>query len=155
MKIRIGNDFEYAWKLINSEDSAPIDLNTAIGMTVTARVHRVRVNVPYDIVGNDTLLFKFNKNICSIVGDYNLELNYFLPDTNLAPKDREKTIDIDAFTIVSRTAQADNVKFITSTSDIAMAFKGEKGDKGDTGDMPNIIMNINEQGHLIATITNK
>ena len=56
---------------------------------------------------------------------------------------------------MSRTAQADNVKFITSTSDIAMAFKGEKGDKGDTGDMPNIIMNINEQGHLIATITNK
>ena len=152
MKIRIGNDFEYAWKLINSEDSAPIDLNTAIGMTVTARVHRVRVNVHYDIVGNDTLLFKFNKNICSIVGDYNLELNYFLPDTSLAPKDREKTIDIDAFTIVSRTAQADNVKFITSTSDIAMAFKG---DKGDTGDMPIIIMNINEQGHLIATITNK
>ena len=155
MKIRIGNDFEYAWKLTNSEDSAPIDLNTAIDMTVTARVHRVRVNVPYDIVGNDTLLFKFNRNICSVVGDYNLELNYFLPDTNLAPKDREKTIDIDAFTIVSRTAQADNVKFITSTSDIAMAFKGEKGDKGDTGDMPNIIMNINEQGHLIATITNK
>ena len=155
MKIRIGNDFEYAWKLINSEDSAPIDLNAAIGMTVTARVHTVRVNVPYDIVGNDTLLFKFNKNICSIVGDYNLELNYFLPDTSLAPKDREKTIDIDAFAIVSSTAQADNVKFITSTSDIAMAFKGEKGDKGDTGDMPNIIMNINEQGHLIATITNK
>ena len=155
MKIRIGNDFEYAWKLINSEDSAPIDLTTAIGMNVTARVHRVRVNVPYDIVGNDTLLFKFNKNICSIVGDYNLELNYFLPDTNLAPKDREKTIDIDAFTIVSRTAQADNVKFITSTSDIAMAFKGEKGDKGDTGEMPNIIMNINEQLHLIATIKNK
>ena len=77
MKIRIGNDFEYAWKLINSEDSAPIDLNTAIGITVTARVHRVRVNVPYDIVGNDTILFKFNKSICSIVGDYNLELNYF------------------------------------------------------------------------------
>lgn len=155
MKIRIGNDFEYAWKLVNSEDSAPIDLNTAIDMTVTARVYRRRVNIPYDIVGNDTLLFKFNKNICSIVGDYNLELNCFLPDTNLAPKDREKTIDIDAFTIVSRTAQADNVKFITSTSDIAMAFKGEKGDKGDTGDMPNITMNINEQGHLIATITNK
>ena len=47
MKIRIGNDFEYAWVLENSEDSAPIDLNTAIGMKVTARVHRVRVNVPY------------------------------------------------------------------------------------------------------------
>ena len=28
------------------------------------------------------------------------------------------------------TAQADDVKFITSTSDIAMAFKGDKGDKG-------------------------
>lgn len=155
MKIRIGNDFEYAWKLVNSEDSAPINLNEAIGMTVTARVHRLKVNVPYDIVGNDTLLFKFNREICSTIGRYNLELNYFLPDTSLAPKDREKTIDIDAFTIVSRTAQADDAEFITSTSDIAMAFKGEKGDKGDTGDMPNIIMNINEQGHLIATITNK
>ena len=129
MKIRIGNDFEYAWKLVNSEDSAPIDLNTAIDMTVTARVHRLKVNVPYNIVGNDTLLFKFNRDICSRVGDYNLELNYFSPDTSLAPKDREKTIDIDAFTIVSRTAQADNVKFITSTSDIAMAFKGYKGEK--------------------------
>ncbi len=155
MKIRIGNDFEYAWKLVNSEDSAPIDLNEAIDMTVTARVRRLKVNVPFDIVGNDTLLFKFNRDICSIIGNYNLELNYFLPDTSLAPKDREKTIDIDAFTIVAKTAQADDTKFITSTSDIAMAFKGEKGDKGDTGDMPNIIMNINEQGHLIATITNK
>ena len=155
MKIRIGNDFEYAWKLVNSEDSAPIDLNEAIDMTVTARVNRLKVNVPFEIVGNDTLLFKFNREICSIIGAYNLELNYFSPDTSLAPKGREKTIDIDAFTIVSRTAQADDAEFITSTSDIAMAFRGEKGGKGDTGDMPNIIMNINEQGHLIATITNK
>lgn len=155
MRIRIGNSFEYAWVLENSEDLGLIDLNTAINLTVTARVFRAQRNVPYEIVGNDTLLFKFDRSICDIIGDYNLELNYFSPDTSLAPKDREKTIDIDAFTIVSRTAQADDVKFITSTSDIAMAFKGDKGEKGETGDMPNIIMNINEQGHLIATITNK
>lgn len=155
MRIRIGNSFEYAWVLENSEDLGLIDLNTAINLTVTARVFRAQRNVPYEIVGNDTLLFKFDRSICDIIGDYNLELNYFSPDTSLAPKDREKTIDIDAFAIVSKTAQADDVKFITSTSDIAMAFKGAKGDKGETGDMPNIIMNINEQGHLIATITNK
>lgn len=153
MKIRIGNDFEYAWVLKDGEEQ--VDINRYVNLSVTAKVFREEKNVDFAVVGNDTLLLKFNREICDIVGEYNLELNFFNPDPNVPVELRERTIDIDAFTIVSRTAQADNVKFITSTSDIAMAFKGEKGDKGDTGDMPNIIMNINEQGHLIATITNK
>ena len=59
------------------------------------------------------------------LGDYVLELHYALSDISLSDEDRRCAVDVDAFTIVARTAMADNVTEMAQTSDIALALWGK------------------------------
>ena len=59
------------------------------------------------------------------LGDHVLELHYVLSDTSLSDGNRRCAVDVDAFTIVARTAMADNVTEMAQTSDIARALRGK------------------------------
>jgi len=87
--------------------------------------------VDYDITGN-VVRIEVTPTIANILGTYKAEFHYILPDNGLIDEDRKCAVDVDAFIIVGSTAQADNPSEFTVTSDMAIAFKGDKGDKGDS-----------------------
>ena len=57
------------------------------------------------------------------IGKYYFELNYTLIDTELSDNDRKCRVDTDAFIIVERTAQADEVFEVPISTDISLDFK--------------------------------
>lgn len=128
-KIRIGNDFVFAWEI--ERNGLPEDLSSVLEKHLHLSVFGKRVElvegVDYDIIGN-VIRIEVTPTIANIIGTYRAEFNYILPDNGLIDEDRKCAVDVDAFQIVARTAQADDPSEFTVTSDMAIAFKGDKGD---------------------------
>jgi hypothetical protein len=134
-KIRRGNDFVFAWEI--ERNGLPEDLSSVLEKHLYLSVLGKRVEllegVDYDITGN-VVRIEVTPTIANILGTYKAEFHYILPDNGLIDEDRKCAVDVDAFVIVNSTAQADDPSEFTVTSDMAIAFKGDKGDKGDRGD---------------------
>ena len=132
-KIRIGNDFVFAWEIERS--GLPENLSSVLEkhLYLYALGKRVELieGVDYDITGN-VIRIEVTPTIANILGTYKAEFHYILPDIGLIDEDRKCAVDVDAFVIVNSTAQADEPSEFTVTSDMAIAFKGDKGDKGDS-----------------------
>jgi len=133
-KIRRGNDFVFAWEI--ERNGLPEDLSSVLEkhLYLSALGKRVELveGVDYDITGN-VVRIEVTPAIATILGMYKAEFHYILPDLGLIDEDRKCAVDVDAFTIVGSTEQADNPSEFSITSDMAIAFKGDKGEKGDTG----------------------
>lgn len=123
--IRIGNDFVFAWAI--ERNGIPEDLSAISNASLNVRVFNKIKSVPFQVVGN-SILIEFTPLICDTLGVYNLEFSYDLPDTGLSDLERKCSIDIDAFQIVPKSAMADDSAEFVVTSDLAIAFKGDKGD---------------------------
>lgn len=123
--IRIGNDFVFAWAI--ERNGIPEDLSAISNASLNVRVFNKIKSVPFQVVGN-SILIEFTPLICDTLGVYNLEFSYDLPDTGLSDLKRKCSIDIDAFQIVPKSAMADDSAEFVVTSDLAIAFKGDKGD---------------------------
>lgn len=142
MKIRIGNDFVFNWAI--ERGGLPEDLLSVLEKHLHLSVFGKRVElvegVDYDITGN-VIRIEVTPTIANIIGTYKAEFHYILPDNGLIDEDRKCAVDIDAFQIVAKTAQADDSTEFSMTSDMAIAFKGDKGnsayqvwlDAGNTG----------------------
>lgn len=124
-KIRIGNDFVFNWAI--ERGGVPEDLESVLEAKLTASVFGKKQEVPFTVSGN-IITIEFTPEICNVIGSYNLLFTYILPDTSLSDEERKCAVDIDAFQIVPRTAMADDVTEFAVTSDMAIAFKGDKGD---------------------------
>ncbi|HCB89122.1 MAG TPA: hypothetical protein DEP71_07565 [Porphyromonadaceae bacterium] len=126
MKIRIGNDFMFAWEI--ERNGLPEYLSSVLEKHLYLSVLGKRVEllegVDYDITGN-VVRIEVTPTIANIIGSYNLELTYTLSDVTLSDADRRCAVDVDAFQIVARTAQADDPSEFTITSDMAIAFRGK------------------------------
>ena len=133
-KIRRGNDFVFAWEI--ERNGLPENLSSVLEKHLYLSVLGKRVElvegVDYDITGN-VVRIEVTPTIANILGTYKAEFYYILPDNGLIDEDRRCAVDVDAFIIVNSTAQADDPSEFTVTSDMAIAFKGDKGDKGDDG----------------------
>ena len=71
-----------------------------------------------------SFISEFTPDMLFGLGDYVLELHY-VSQISLSDEDRRCAVDVDAFTIVARTAMADNVTEMAQTSDIALALRGK------------------------------
>lgn len=124
-KIRIGNDFVFNWAI--ERGGLPEDLSSVLDAKLTVSVFGKKQEVPFTVSGN-IITIEFTPEVCNVIGPYNLLFTYILPDTGLSDEDRKCAIDVDAFQIVAKTAQADDSSEFSVTSDMAIAFKGDKGD---------------------------
>lgn len=122
MKIRIGNDFVFKWAI--TRGGQPEDLSNILDARLTVSVFGRKQTVPFTVAEN-IVTVEFTPDICNITGSYNLELTYTLSDVTLSASDRRCAVDVDAFQIVARTAQADDPSEFTVTSDMAIAFRGK------------------------------
>src|SRR5690554_1225115 len=121
-RIRIGNDFVYLWAI--ERGGQPENLDAALEKKLLIKVFRVNKEVPFTTAGN-VIRAELTPDICDMVGTYNLEFSYKLPDASLSDDERTCTVDIDAFRIVGKSAQADEVEEIASTSDVALGLSGK------------------------------
>ena len=128
-KIRRGNDFVFAWEI--ERNGLPENLSSVLEkhLYLYALGKRVELieGVDYDITGN-VIRIEVTPTIANILGTYKAEFHYILPDIGLIDEDRKCAVDVEAFVIVGSTAQADDPSEFTVTSDMAIAFKGDKGD---------------------------
>ncbi len=124
-KIRIGNDFVFNWAI--ERGGLPEDLSSVLEAKLTASVFGKKQDVPFTVSGN-IITIEFTPEICNVIGSYNLLFTYILPDLTLSDDDRKCAVDVDAFQIVAKTAQADDSTEFSMTSDMAIALKGDKGD---------------------------
>lgn len=125
-KIRDKNDFYFVWAV--ERNGLPEDLNSVIDAKLTLRAFNKNEALNFDIVDTNKIGVEFKKSILNEPGAYNLELSYTLPDSGFSDGIRTCTVDIDPFEIVPRSEQADDSSEFTVTSDVAVAFKGDKGD---------------------------
>lgn len=125
MRIREGNDFTLNWEI--ERGGIAEDIQSAISRRLLLKRHReVREITDYEIIGEGNIIHtEFTPDMLFGLGDYILELHYVLSDTSLSDEDRRCAVDVDAFTIVARTAMADNVTELAQTSDIALALRGK------------------------------
>lgn len=125
MRIREGNDFTLNWEI--ERGGIAEDIQSAISRRLLLKRHReVREITDYEIIGEGNIIHaEFTPDMLFGLGDYVLELHYVLSDPTLSDEDRRCAVDVDAFTIVARTAMADNVTEMAQTSDIALALRGK------------------------------
>ena len=123
-KIRIGNDFSFAWAIERNgvaEDFSTV-LNMALTMKSTYGVEKTITD--YTVVGN-IITVEVTPELTEGIGRYRFTLSYELPDVTLSDSERLCTIDTDAFIIVPRTAEADDSENLLVTSDMAIGFRGK------------------------------
>jgi len=125
MRIREGNDFTLNWEI--ERGGIAEDIQSAISRRLLLKRHReVREITDYEIIVEGNIIHaEFTPDMLFGLGDYILELHYVLSDPTLSDEYRRCAVDVDAFTIVARTAMADNVTEMAQTSDIALALRGK------------------------------
>jgi hypothetical protein len=125
MRIREGNDFTFNWAI--ERGGIAEDIQSAISRKLFLKRHgEAREITGYKIIGDGNIIHtEFTPDMLFGLGDYVLELHYVLSDTSLSDEDRRCAVDVDAFTIVARTAMAANVTEMVQTSDIALALRGK------------------------------
>jgi hypothetical protein len=125
MRIREGNDFTFNWAI--QRGGVAEDIQSAISRKLfLKRLGKAREITGYKIIGDGNIIHvEFTPDMLFGLGDYVLELHYVLSDHTLSDGDRRCAVDVDAFTIVARTAMADNVTELAQTSDIALALRGK------------------------------
>ena len=124
-KIRIGNDFILVWVI--ERNGVAVDMTGVTNAVLTVRAFKKDVTIPFKKLTNG-ILIEFTPAICDTLGVYNLQLSYSFHDDTLSDAERTCTVDIDAFEIVPKSALSDDASEFTVSSDLAIAFKGDKGD---------------------------
>jgi len=125
MKIRDGNDFKLNWALIRG--GVVEDISGLLSGKLLLRHFREVTEIKekdYKITGN-IISIEFKKGVYTDTGDYNLEFHYVLPDITFSDGQKACAVDVNSFTIVSKTEQADDPSEFTITSDLAIAFQGK------------------------------
>ncbi len=125
-KIRIGNDFVFSWAI--ERGGVPENLETVLEKHLYMIVFGAKTEIHNYTVSGNKIIVEFTPEMLNKIGIYTLIFYYVLPDESLSDNDRKCAVDIDAFQIVPRTAMADDVSEFAVTSDMAIAFKGDKGD---------------------------
>lgn len=127
-RIREGNDFNVAWKIFQA--GVAVDLSQVTDKKLTFSVYGKKTEYTNYTVNGQTLTIEFPKEVTTVKGDYRLIFEYTIPDNGQSDGDLKRTTDVVAFRIVPFTADADTDMTVNVSSDVAIAFKGDKGDQG-------------------------
>ena len=125
-KIRAGNEFTFIWSISRDGVAENFTDPTVTDLKLTVCVGGLcaeRVEVPFTIVDTNKIR---SSHLYERTGTYNLELTYKKAGV-------ENEIDIEAFKIVARSAEASESSDFIVSSDMAIGFKGDKGDPGNYG----------------------
>ena len=122
-RIREGNDFVFIMPVERA--GIPEDLAGIINGKLTVSIFSEKKIVPFVVVDTNKLRVEFNPIICNITGIYNLKFEYALPDLSLSDSERQCAVDVDAFEIVGKSAQASDGTEFSVTVDMAIGFQGK------------------------------
>lgn len=133
-KIRIGNDFLVAWRIkragINEDLTNAVNMSVVASVKAEGQIHSVVV--PFDIVDDSIIRVEMTPAIAQWEGIYNFVLKYEFEYPSYVDNNEKVAVDKNAFIIVSRTSQADEITLIDIESDVLIGLKGEKGDSAFT-----------------------
>ena len=127
-RIREGNDFNVAWKIFQA--GVAVDLSQVTEKKLSYSVYGKKTEYTNYTVSGQTLTIEFPKEVTTARGDYRLIFEYTIPDSGQSDGDLKRTTDVVAFRIVQFTADADTDMTVNVSSDVAIAFKGDRGDPG-------------------------
>lgn len=122
-KIRIGNDFICIWSILRAGDLE--DLTTAISIKLWLRFAGRSIEIATYSINVNVITIDITPELASAVGNYALLLEYTIIDSSLSDGIRNCAVDVDAFTIVPRTAQADDDTLLPLTADVAAGIIGK------------------------------
>ena len=133
-KIRVGNDFLVAWRIkragINEDLTNAVNMSVVASVKAEGQIHSVVV--PFDIVDDSIIRVEMTPAIAQWEGIYNFVLKYEFEYPSYVDNNEKVAVDKNAFIIVSRTSQADEITLIDIESDVLIGLKGEKGDSAFT-----------------------
>src|SRR5690554_835040 len=125
-KIRIGNDFALLWKIRRGEQAE--DLTEAQEMSLKLWVqgdhNSLKENIPFDIVGSDTVRVEVTPSIADKIGRYRLEFKYQFVNLSNADKNQKCAVDVEPFYIVPLTEIAETIDTVNCESDVLIGLRG-------------------------------
>lgn len=127
--IRIGNDFALLWKVKRADKVE--DLRDAVDMELKCLAGGSSSVVDFELVGRDTVRVEINPQIASSPGVYPFELSYRFPNPSYSDGYEDCETDVDAFRIVPRTAQADEITELEVCSDVLIGLRGKAFESED------------------------
>lgn len=131
-RIRIGNTIAFPWQITRAgavEDLSQVD-NLKL-MRYIGKIGRNGIEVPVRLANANTLTVEVPTSMADRLGDYIYELSYDIRDLSLTDEERECKVDITAFTIVARTAEADPDGPFSLSSDLLIGLVGAKFESKD------------------------
>lgn len=148
-KVRDGNDIHFVWSIVRN--GQPEDISKIVRSQLTLKSFSREQQLSYEVVDVDKIRIELKREVTNEPGSYNLEFAYTITDAGFSDGLRNCCVDVDPCEIVTKSKYASASNEYAMTSEMAIAFKG---DKGDTGPMADVSMAVNESGELIATINN-
>lgn len=124
--IRDGNDIHFVWAV--TRGGQPEDLTSLINAELILKSFNKKQSIPFTIVDTNKIGVELKRSVLDEPGLYNLEFSYTIPDTGFSDGVRACAVDVDPFSIVINSKTASEASEYTMTSEMAIAFKGDKGD---------------------------
>lgn len=125
-RIRIGNDFTFLLEV--KRDGVNEDLTNAYDLKATLRIGNRKIQVPSENISYSNgyiVRVELTPDLMKNIGEYWLEFRYILPDNANSDRDLKCAVDADVCEIVSRTAQADDIREIVGVGDVLIGLRGE------------------------------
>lgn len=131
-RIRIGNTIAFPWQITRAgavEDLSQVG-NLKL-MRYIGKIGREGIEVPVSLIDSNTLRVTAPTETTNKLGDYIYELTYERVDASVPPLERDCAVDITAFTLVARTAEADPDGPFSLSSDLLIGLVGAKFESKD------------------------
>lgn len=125
-KVRDGNDIHFVWAIVRN--GQPEDLSKIVRSQLTLKSFSREQQLSYEVVDVDKIRIELKREVTNEPGAYNLEFAYTITDTGFSDGLRNCCVDIDPCEIVTKSKYASSSNEYAMTSEMAIAFKGDKGD---------------------------
>lgn len=124
--IRDGNDIHFVWAIVRN--GQPEDLSKIVRSQLTLKSFSREQQLSYEVVDVDKIRIELKREVTNEPGAYNLEFAYTITDTGFSDGLRNCCVDVDPCEIVTKSKYASASNEYAMTSEMAIAFKGDKGD---------------------------
>lgn len=125
-KVRDGNDIHFVWAIVRN--GQPEDLSKIVRSQLTLKSFSREQQLSYEVVDVDKIRIELKREVTNEPGAYNLEFAYTITDTGFSDGLRNCCVDVDPCEIVTKSKYASASNEYAMTSEMAIAFKGDKGD---------------------------
>lgn len=162
-RIREGNDFVHIMSV--ERNGVPEDLTTATEIRLYLLYgNKKEPLTEYEIYDLNKVRVEFTPEMLPVIGVYGLELHYVHENASYADGNQKSAVDVEAFIIVTRTKQADDITELATVADVALGLMGKAFEfedftpeqlqrlTGADGITPDISFHINDNNELIATV---